>query len=123
MKTLKSILLTTVLVNTAKAQDVITKNDSSKITAAIIEISPTTIKYKLYNYADGPTIIANKEEVAYIIYKNGITEKFSKPTFVKPTKTEAYDPNTYNLDRISVSIYNPEAKTKKCEKLYAKKII
>jgi hypothetical protein len=120
MKNIKIILFATMTVNTINAQDIITRNDSSKISASILEINPNEIKYKLFNYVDGPTIISKKEEVAYITYRNGAVERITT-TAVNKTVYENYQPNKYNLDNIPVSIYNPAEKIKKCEKLYIKK--
>lgn len=59
------------------AQDQIFKKDNTKIDAKILEISTTEIKYKLFTYQDGPTIIVNKSEVAMVIYQNGSHEVFN----------------------------------------------
>lgn len=120
MKNTLFTLLVTVAANMANAQDIITRNDSSKVNAVILEVNPTEIKYKLFHYEDGPRVTALKNEVAYIIYRNGTVERFTK---VKPTTINnvPYNPNKYNLDNVPVKAYNPEEKTKKCEKLYTKK--
>ncbi len=117
MKTSSFILLILFISCNTYAQDIITKRDSSKITASIIEINTQEIKYKLFNYPDGPLILCGKENVAYIVFKNGIVERYSK------TETQAsnYNPNKYNLDNVPVTVYNPEEKLKQNEKLYSKK--
>lgn len=56
------------------AQDQLFKKDNTKIDVKILEINPTEIKYKLFNYEDGPIITVLKSEVALIIYKNGTHE-------------------------------------------------
>lgn len=120
MKKFKTILLTSLIINVVSAQDIITKNDSSKISVTILEISPEEIKYQLFNYSDGPKITVNKENVAYITYKNGITERFSEIK-IKSVICYDYQPNKYNLDNAPVSLDDPALKIKKCEKLYNKK--
>lgn len=102
------------------AQDVITKNDSSQVKASIIEINPREIKYRLFNYPEGPTIINNRDDISYITFKSGVVEQFTKLE-VKTTTAQSYNPNRYNMDAVKVSLYNPEDKIKKCEKLYTKK--
>lgn len=56
------------------AQDQIFKKDNSKVDAKILEINQSEIKYKLFTYQDGPTIIVAKKDVALIIYQNGVHE-------------------------------------------------
>lgn len=114
------IILTLSIVSLCNAQDVITRNDSSKVNATILEINTGEVKYKLLNYADGPTITMNKVDIAYISFRNGVVERFTKSVAVAATH-QKYNPNRYNLDAVPVSIYNPEEKIKKCEKLYSKK--
>lgn len=120
MKKMIFIILTLSIVSFSNAQDVITRNDSSKVNAIILEINTSEIKYKLLNYTDGPTITINMVDISYISFRNGVVERFTKPiAFTVPH--EAYNPNRYNLDAVPVSVYNPEEKIKKCEKLYSKK--
>lgn len=56
------------------SQDQLFKKDNTKLEVKILEINPTEIKYKLFNYEDGPIITVLKSEVALIIYKNGMHE-------------------------------------------------
>lgn len=100
-----------------KAQDIITKNDSSKVQAVVLEINPTQLRYKLFHYPDGPLITENKAQLAYITFKNGLTERFPKEV---PAR-KAYDPNAYNLDKVPVAPYDPRARAKKYEALYERK--
>ncbi len=114
---MKQIILTLAAlfcVGLTKAQDIITRNDSSKVQALVQEITPTQLKYKLFAYPDGPLMIENKAMLAYVTFKNGLTERFPK----KAAVPGSYDPNAYNLDRIPVSADVPEARAKKREALY-----
>jgi hypothetical protein len=65
-----------------QAQDLITRNDSSKVQAEVLEITPTQLKYRLFNYPDGPLITESKAQLAYITFKNGLTEHFPKEAAV-----------------------------------------
>lgn len=56
------------------SQDQLFKKDNTKLEVKILEINQTEIKYKLFNYLDGPTIIISKSDVALIIYQNGTHE-------------------------------------------------
>jgi hypothetical protein len=116
-KTLIFFFLLFLCINRINAQDIITKTDSSKITTVIVEISPTQVKYKLFNYTDGPLITGNRSEIAYITFRNGMVERFPKTTVI----IASYEPNRYNLDKVPVAMYNPEQRIKKCEALYKHK--
>jgi hypothetical protein len=120
MKKIIPLFLIALTSYVAHAQDIITKNDSSQVKATVIEVNPTEVKYKLFNYEDGPKITIRKDELAYIIYKNGMVERFAKTRTERPNNG-TYNPNKYNLDNVPVKVYTPEEKTKNCEKLYAKK--
>jgi hypothetical protein len=60
-------------------QDVIIKNDKTEIQAKIMEIQEKVIKYKLFNYLDGPIRNINVLDVFMIIYENGARETFDVP--------------------------------------------
>lgn len=59
-------------------QDIIVKKDSVKIETKILEVRQAEIKYKIFNYQEGPIHVINKNEIAYVIYSNGIREVFDK---------------------------------------------
>ena len=56
------------------SQDQLFKKDNTKLDVKILEINQNEIKYKLFNYLEGPTIIISKSDVALIIYQNGTHE-------------------------------------------------
>src|ERR1035437_1108886 len=69
------------------AQDTIIKRNEEKIIAKIIEVNQNDIKYKRFDYQDGPTFTVVKWELKYIIYGNGVKESFenfSTPKAVEP---------------------------------------
>lgn len=61
-----------------KAQDIITKSDGTKVQAKILEMNATEVKYKRFDYIDGPTFSLAVSEINYIKYPNGKTETFKK---------------------------------------------
>jgi len=69
------------------AQDIILKKDGSEIKAKVLEITDQQIKYKDFDFIDGPIRNINISEVFLIIYENGKREVFNK-TEVKKTSTE-----------------------------------
>ena len=69
----KLLLLFTALVSSVCtfAQDVIVTMDAKKIEAKITEVSKSEIKYKKFDYQDGPTFILSTDDIVTIIYANG----------------------------------------------------
>lgn len=57
-------------------QDVIVKNDKSEIKAKVLEVDETDIKYKQFDFQNGPTYSIGKQEVFMIIYENGRREMY-----------------------------------------------
>lgn len=91
----------------SNAQDQIFKRDNSKVDAKIIEINQNEIKYKLFTYQDGPTIIVAKQEVVLIIYQNGVHEVINASSTSNNTQelpmiiySNNYNGNVPNRDSI-----------------------
>jgi hypothetical protein len=76
------------------SQDVIIKNDKSEIKAKVIEIQETTIKYKLYDFLEGPLRNISVSEVFMIIYENGKRETFNTVSEIKPVQIQTQTVNT-----------------------------
>ena len=86
--TLLSLLFCVTLLT---AQDIIITKDSKRIEAKIIEVTPTTVKYKKWTYQDGPDIYEAKNNIAAIMWGNGEVEAFNEETKVveeKPVTTQ-----------------------------------
>lgn len=64
------------------AQDVIYKQNGDEIKSKIVEITVETIKYKEFDFQDGPIKQINVSEVFMIIYENG------KREIITPIQTE-----------------------------------
>lgn len=96
MKKVTLIIASIALVKAVKSQDLIVRNDSSKLQAVISEIYSDYIKYKRLNLENGPTYVANKSDISYVVFKNGLVEHFTKQTKIKPQVPTDF-PN-YNLD-------------------------
>ena len=75
----KLICILFFLGNIAYAQDQLFKKDNTKLEVKILEINQNEIKYKLFTYQDGPTIIVSKRDIALIIYQNGVHEVINTP--------------------------------------------
>src|ERR1035437_5511741 len=59
-----------------QAQDTIVKRNEEKVIAKITEVNQNEIKYKRFDYQDGPTFSVVKWELKYIVYGNGVKESF-----------------------------------------------
>jgi len=69
----------------AIAQDIILKQDGSEIKAKVLEITDQQIKYKNFDFQNGPTRNINILEVFMITYENGQKEVFNRKTSTPTT--------------------------------------
>jgi hypothetical protein len=82
----------------ASAQDAILKKDGSEIQAKVLEITDTQIKYKDFDFQEGPTRNINISEVFMITYHNGTKEVFNTVTTPSiETETETVNPPSNDL--------------------------
>lgn len=90
-KILASILsLLTLTVCTAAAQDYIhLRSGGQPIAAVVKEVSSETIRYKRYDYQDGPTFTISVKDVAKIVYQNGQAEYYNTPAPQRPRPATA----------------------------------
>jgi hypothetical protein len=77
------------------AQDVITLKTGEDVQAKIIEVGHNDIRYKKYDFQEGPTYILLKSEIFMIKYENG-----DKDIFNEEKKTE-------NITSLDTSSGNP----------------
>jgi hypothetical protein len=76
MNRLFLILLTFVFCQNLIAQDTIIKSNGDLVLAKVTEITSMEIKYKRFNFLDGPTYIVGRGEIKMIKYSNGLKEEF-----------------------------------------------
>lgn len=79
----------------ANAQDTIVKRNGEQILSKILEISTSEVKYKKFEFQDGPDFIENKSNIQLIKYTNGIKDEFElEPGYnvsnTKENKTDSY---------------------------------
>lgn len=67
-----------VFVFSAKAQDILIKSSGDELKVKIIEIGVSEIKYKRFDFQDGPSYSIAKNEVLMIRYENGVNEVITK---------------------------------------------
>lgn len=71
MKKLFFLFATLAITISATAQDIIVTKESKKVEAKITEVSKSEIRYKKFDYQDGPTFILSTDDIVTIIYANG----------------------------------------------------
>ena len=81
---IQSLYLISLLLYISKgfSQDIIVKPDSSKIEAKILEVRASEIQYKLFNFQEGPLYYISKNDIAYVVFANGIKEIFETPKII-----------------------------------------
>jgi hypothetical protein len=102
MKTTLFTILFSLVITASFAQDTITKFNNEKIIAKILEISPSEIKYKKFNFLDGPTYIDKKSDVKMIIFSNGMKEEFKQEP-EKKIEVKVIESNDYYREAAVVS--------------------
>ena len=60
------------------AQDTIVRRDGNKIIAKVTEVNPNDIKYKRFDFMEGPLYTLPKEQIKLVIYSNGSRESFQE---------------------------------------------
>lgn len=84
------------LCSNLKAQDTIFMRSGEKIIAKIIELNTREVKYKKFDFQDGPLYVVSKTDIFKIAYVNGMTENLEDENAIvqtndysKPKKNEA----------------------------------
>jgi len=85
MKNFYIIILFYFLAQSLQAQDIITTTKKNEVKAKIIEVTPHEVKYKMYDYLDGPILNIKLRNVENIKYENGQTNNLSSknPRMIK----------------------------------------
>lgn len=109
---LRNVVLATTQINNQNDEscDVIYFRNNKVVSAKVVEINSTDIKYKRCDNLDGPLIVVDKNSVKSILYKNGDTETFTESYPVKPiqenTRINKYSPNTdANYDGYAIASF------------------
>ncbi len=111
---MKNILFSTIFffsIGNLFSQDTIFKRNSEIVIAKILEISPTEIKYKKFDYQDGPTYTESKSNIKQVIYSSGMKEVFEvklpeEQKVVYLDNSEYYDGTKYDkIDMLHTNKY------------------
>lgn len=122
MKKITLLFFAIISLSFVEAQDYIITKKSDTVKVKIIEIGPTEIKYKKWNYLDGPNYTISKEAISKITYQNGDQEVYEtdnvapKTTLVEKSNQQ---PKSYNSSMISqLSNTKSSRPANKCDTCY-----
>ena len=107
------IALCVTSINT-NAQDIITKKDGTDISAKVLEVTTTVIKYKRFENQNGPVISVKKSDVLMVRYENGNKDIFSE---------SVSDDNVSSSKKVNDKINVKPQYFNKCEMIIGDKII
>ena len=114
MKQGRSIIITVIFAfamsATMYAQDIIVTVKAEKIVAKITEVDIEVVRYKQYDYQDGPVYIIKKSDIDSIVFQNGQTTVFEHPQEAEPPlqkieETNLQEKNTEPIDNIKPISY------------------
>lgn len=94
------------------AQDILVTAKAERIEALITEVSPTEIRYKKWNYQDGPTFVVSVNDLSAVIFKNGEVQVFNKKTAAATTtkQTTAQTTTANNQEATPTTASTPAKK-------------
>ena len=99
------------------AQDVITKKDGTDIQAKVLEVNENEVKYRRYDYLDGPIFTMLKSDILIIRYENGTNDVFNgKGKSVTTVKSEPQPTLTDTEDRDRDDVKKDKKDSKKKSK-------
>jgi hypothetical protein len=85
MKKLFFLCVTLFISLAAYSQDIIIKKSGEEVKVKILEIGVSEIKYKRFDFQDGPVYSINKGEVVLVRYENGVNEVITTAPATTPT--------------------------------------
>ncbi len=110
MKIIKLLFLFSLITISIKAQDTLTMVNGTKIPAKVIEVNPSTVKYKHLNNITGPDYIEDKSNILSIKYGNGTVDTFkivtatlstNQPTVTIGKITETPKKQNFSFNKIT----------------------
>ena len=104
------------------AQDIITKKDGTDIKAKVLEVNENEVKYRRYDYLDGPIFTMLKSEILIVRYENGTTDVFNGKGKSVPVVKSEPEPTVEDADdRDRDEMKKDKKDSKKSSKKDAKK--
>lgn len=123
MKRITLLFMGVITWSLSQAQDYIVTKKAEIIEAKVIEVGTIDVKYKKWNYLDGPNYSISKDAISKIKYQNGDEDVFETKndiplnnTSVEPKYQEAYSNNSSVIS--SFSQLSKNKSKKKCDTCY-----
>ena len=96
MLIMKRVLLVILLALSASiyagAHDIIVKCNGEEIKALVVEVNPTSVKFKRMDNPNGPVYVCDLKDIQSIKYENGMVETYNEPAPEQPRYyAERYD--------------------------------
>src|SRR5687767_13938309 len=60
----------------ASAQDTIVMRNGKMLQVKVVEVNPTAIAYRRFDYSDGPLFRIHKADISLILYQSGAVDSF-----------------------------------------------
>lgn len=110
-KTLISAIAVFICCIGASAQDIIVMRDGKSIEAIVMEISSSYVKYKRYDYQNGPTFTTKAETISRIEFQNGTSQEFNPQESRAMTDAAGESADGHNIsEKQNYGQYQPAAK-------------
>ncbi len=106
IKNILGTIVFTLILSELKSQDLIYTVKGTKIQGKVIEINPTSIKYKSPSNLDGPNYVILRNEVVLIEYSNGGAQIINEnPPPISPPKNENPANSSKKKDQKPLNLY------------------
>ena len=102
MKNFAILFILSLFSNFVFAQDLLVRNDGDILKVKVKEITPEVIKYKDFDYQDGPLISLYKEDVFMIQYENGKKHMVTQRKDLKETESKLMTSSSIDTPKESV---------------------
>jgi hypothetical protein len=79
-----------------KSQDIIVMQNGDEIKAKLLEINLDTLKYKMFNNINGPTILILKKDVFMVKFQNGTKQVFEELNEATPDQKQEEAQSDYD---------------------------
>lgn len=97
------------------SQDIIVKHDTSELKVKVTEILEDVVKFKKFDFLDGPVYSISKKDVFLIVFQNGEREYFSTSSYKLNQKSEVDKPNEEKNSTVDLKIRSKDSNEKKLQ--------